>query len=71
MNGGHYRLVKINFVIPKTQLSFQASPVSIRADTAELSVYQKVQTDRQTDGFPALYAMVISQDILLWTCANN
>ena len=33
----------------KTHLSFQASPVSIHADTAELSVCQNVQMDRQTE----------------------
>ena len=34
------------------QFSFLASPVSINANTTELSACQKVQTlDRQTDGF--------------------
>ena len=55
--------VKINFVILKAQLLFRASPVSIRTDMAEISVCQKVQTDgqtdRQTDGFSALYSRFI------------
>ena len=49
---GSLRLTPINSVILKTQLSFQASLASIRADMVELSACQKVQMDRQmeTDG---------------------
>ena len=37
MNAGTFRLIKIYFEIPDTQLSFRASPISIVADTAEIS----------------------------------
>ena len=60
VNGRFCRLVKINFVFftLKTQLSFRASPVSINANTAGLSSCQNAdrQTNRQTDGFSALYS---------------
>ena len=39
------------------QLSFRASPVSIDADTTEISACQKCRrTDGRTDGFSALYS---------------
>ena len=41
------------------QLYIVESPVSIRADMAELSACQKVQTDGRTDGFSALYSRKI------------
>ena len=48
MNSLFCRLLKVNSV---TKLSFQAaSPVLIDAAITELSVCQKVQVDRQTDG---------------------
>ena len=37
------------------ELSRQASLTSIHAAMAEKQTTQKVQTDRQTDGFSALY----------------
>ena len=49
MESGFCRLVKINSMYSKTQLSLQTRAVSIDADTAEISVYQKcTQTNRQT-----------------------
>ena len=50
------------------QLSFQASPVSIRADTVELSACQKYrQTDGQTDGQIA-FQLYIVEDIHHQVC---
>ena len=45
MNGGFCRLVKYTVIFKNTDL-FQASPISLHAKTAELSVCQKLQTDR-------------------------
>ena len=42
-----------------TQLSFRASPVSIDADTTEISVCQKMEMDGQTDGQTAFHLYII------------
>ena len=52
MNTDVLRLIKYTLRSQKTQLSFQTSPISITADTTEITVRQ---LDRVTDGFSALY----------------
>lgn len=48
MDGGFYRLVKTNPMIPsETQLSFQTSPVLICVYNTELSACQRVEIDGQ------------------------
>ena len=59
MNGGFCRLVKINLVfLNDTAFIFSKSRFDC-AGPAELSVCQKLRTDRQTDGFSALCSRCI------------
>ena len=52
MNRELYRLVKIKFVFLKdTSFILSASPISMNAHTAELTVCQKLRTDRQLFSF--------------------
>ena len=57
MNVWFCRLVKINLSSSMTQLSFRATPILIDADITEISACQKCRrTDKQKDGFLALYS---------------
>ena len=56
MISGFCRLVKINSMILKTQLSFQVSAVSTHASTTELSVWQRY---RQMDRQPGMWLSIL------------
>ena len=45
MNTGTFRLIKMYCEVPEDSISFQASPISIDADTAEIAAWW---LDRQT-----------------------